>query len=699
MRRICFVILFIISCPRPGIKKISEFDYLKEALRSYSDNPLYAYTILKNNVASPEYKKERAKILVKIYFHQREYQRAAGLLDTIDWAIGLNQYETDIILLKTERWHTLSQVTEDDLLKGVVYYNLTDYHSAIKYLSQPSVPHDYRMLYLAKAYYHLNHFEHSLRVLLAIHSVNSYLFDDYQNLLFNVLLHIEDVDVVQKELTKLKDQSLREFILLKIYETQKDRKNSKKTAWRLIEDHPQSSGAYYALQVVTPKKQSEHKKHGMVYYYHGDYDKALRHLKKSAPSNETNYYLGYIYYKRSEYAKALKYLQLSNWARAYYYRGRIYEKLFQYNNAIAIYDSLYTRHRGSPYATRGFKRQAFLWEDLGDTLKAVETFLRINERNTKFRAAIQLYKLGKLNEAVDVLNTYEEPEFIYWRIRIKERLGEPVESLKAYLTDTYLLSYYSLVRHGNSMFFDTTSLTHWTKHLGDSTVSFSHVDSLHLARAIRYFRLGELAYATEELGMVSASSPSDLLYLSQLCAQYGADRQSILYALRLKKMAENNSVQRMPIEMFQLLYPVRYAFSIMDHDVELSLCLAMIWQESLFDTEALSPARAKGLMQIIPETAKKISRELDIPSYSLSDAYVSIKFGCYYFNKMFNNFNSIPLSLAAYNAGPMRVTSWLAKNPNSEIDEFIELIPFSETKNYVKYVLGRQAIYETLLKK
>ncbi|UCG91086.1 MAG: transglycosylase SLT domain-containing protein [candidate division WOR-3 bacterium] len=697
MRWVFFVILLIISCPRPGIKKISEPDYLKEALRSYYDNPLYAYTILTNNVVSPEYKKECAKILVKIYFHQREYQRAAELLDTIDWAIGLNQYEADIILLKTERWYKLTQVTEDDLLRGVVYYNLTDYHNAIKYLSQPSAPYDYRMLYLAKAYYNLNYFEHSLKVLLAIHSISSYLFDEYQDLLFNVLLNIEDFDIVQRELIKLKDPSLREFILLKMYETQKDKKNTKKIAWNLIENYQRSQGAYYALQVVQPKTQSQHKMHGMVYYYHSDYDKALWHLKKSASSNEVNYYRGYIYYKKGEHANALKYLASSTWAQAYYYRGRIYENLYQYDKAIAIYDSLYTHHRGSSYATRGFKRKAFLWEDLGDTLKAVETFLKINERNTKFRAAMNLYKVGKLNEATGILNTCEEPEFVYWHIRVRERLGEPVESLKHYLTDTYPLSYYSLVRHSNTTFFDTTSLVRWIKQLGDSTSSLSHADSLHLARAIRYFRLGELQYATEELDMISASGPNDLLYLTQLCAHYGADRQSIIYALRLKEIAENNHVRKMPIEMYRLLYPVRYALSIMDQDVKLSLCLAMIWQESLFDPGALSPARAQGLMQIIPETAKRISRELDIPSYSLNDVYISIKFGCYYFNKMFDNFNSIPLSLAAYNAGPMRVTSWLAKNPNSEIDEFIELIPFEETKNYVKYVLGRQVIYEILI--
>jgi len=699
MRRIFFVILLVISCPRPGIKKISELDYLKEALRSYRDNPIYAYTLIKNNVVSLEYKKDCAKILVRIYFNQREYERAAQLLDSIDWSIDLNKYETNIILLTTNRLYRLTQVTEDDLLRGVAYYGLGDYQNAIKFLSKPAAPHDYRMLYLAKAFNNLNYFENSLRVLLAIDLVSPYLFEDYQSFLFDLLLKTTDFDVVQKELTKLRDPSLREFILLKMYETQKDRKNSKKTAWKLIQNYPKSSGAYYALQVVTPKTKSDHKMFGKVYYYHGNYNNAIRHFKKSAATNERNYYLGYIYYKRGEYAKALKYLKLSNWAQAYYYRGRIYENRYQYDRAIAIYDSLYTLHRDSRYAIRGYKRKAFLWEDLGDTLKAVETFLKINEKNTKFRAAMQLFRVGKLNEAADIFEIGGEPEFIYWHIRTRERLGEPVESLKNYLIDEYPLSYYSLVRNSNTIFFDTTSLEHWVKQLGDSTVSFSRTDSLHLTNAIRYFRLNELRYGTEELDMINTSNPNDLLYLSKLCAQYGADKQSIVYGLRLRNLAEKNNIKKMPVDIFRLLYPVRYALYIKDQDVELSLCLAMIWQESLFDAEALSPAQAKGLMQIIPETAKKIASDLAIRSYSLSDAYISIKFGSYYFNKMLSDFNSIPLSLAAYNAGPMRVKKWLVKNSNSEIDEFIELIPFNETKNYVKYVLGRQSIYEALLEK
>jgi soluble lytic murein transglycosylase len=102
-------------------------------------------------------------------------------------------------------------------------------------------------------------------------------------------------------------------------------------------------------------------------------------------------------------------------------------------------------------------------------------------------------------------------------------------------------------------------------------------------------------------------------------------------------------------------------------------------------------------MQIIPTTGKAISSDLNIAEYSLHEPSISIKFGSYYFKNRVADFNSIPLALAAYNAGPVRVRKWVEKNPNAEMDEFIELIPYDETRDYVKYVLARQVIYAILL--
>jgi soluble lytic murein transglycosylase-like protein len=310
---------------------------------------------------------------------------------------------------------------------------------------------------------------------------------------------------------------------------------------------------------------------------------------------------------------------------------------------------------------------------------------------------MQLLLLGKFEDAEKILRISDEPEFIYWQTKIREKSGESTDSLRTYLVKTHPLSYYSLVQNRSTLVFDTMTIATWISQFGDSTVTFGASDSAHLSNAVRYFSMNETRYAIAELDLIPNKSAQDLLFLSRLCAQYGANKQSILYSLEIRRIAEKNGVHTNPAALFRLLYPTRYMFRIMDQGMDASLCLAMIWQESLFDPDAQSHADARGLMQIIPTTGAKIARDLGVSSYSLYDPTTSIRFGTYYYSNLFRDFESVPLSLAGYNAGPVRVKQWLTKRARYDMDEFIDLIPYDETREYVKRVLGRQVIYETLL--
>jgi len=218
MKKLILVVFLTLSCPRSNIKKIFEPDYLKEALQSFQYDPIYAYNILQNNIIDPAYIDEKFKILVKIYFDQREYERAAQLLDSINWSIEIDQDQAMLILLKTKRWQKITELTTDTLLKGIAYYQLGAYEEAVKYLTKPVKPGDYRGLYLAKTYCRLNDFEHALDVFLGIDSLSPYLFQEYQNLLFDILSNIKNIDIIKKESVQLKEQVLRDYIYLKIYE-------------------------------------------------------------------------------------------------------------------------------------------------------------------------------------------------------------------------------------------------------------------------------------------------------------------------------------------------------------------------------------------------------------------------------------------------------------------------------------------------
>ena len=130
----------------------------------------------------------------------------------------------------------------------------------------------------------------------------------------------------------------------------------------------------------------------------------------------------------------------------------------------------------------------------------------------------------------------------------------------------------------------------------------------------------------------------------------------------------------------------------------------MVRQESAFDQEAVSRAGARGLMQLMPQTALRVARQLRIP-YSrrrlTRDPTYNLRLGQAYLRDRVTDFDgSLILALAAYNAGPMRVERWLRAygDPGPNIYaavDWIESIPFTETRNYVQRVLENLAVYRT----
>ena len=130
------------------------------------------------------------------------------------------------------------------------------------------------------------------------------------------------------------------------------------------------------------------------------------------------------------------------------------------------------------------------------------------------------------------------------------------------------------------------------------------------------------------------------------------------------------------------------------------LLLAVMRTESTFNPQALSPARAMGLMQIIPATAQKIAAAMGEDtshSHAIDDPDVNVRYGAWYLSKLIEKFHGqLPLAIAAYNGGPHNVQSWLNRAEDLPWDEFIESIEFVETRNYVKKVLRAQAMYHYL---
>jgi soluble lytic murein transglycosylase len=139
-------------------------------------------------------------------------------------------------------------------------------------------------------------------------------------------------------------------------------------------------------------------------------------------------------------------------------------------------------------------------------------------------------------------------------------------------------------------------------------------------------------------------------------------------------------------------------------DVEQAVVLGLIRQESSFDAQALSPAGARGLMQLMPATAAAVARKIGvaIDPAALTEAGYNMRLGTSYLGGLLARFNqSLPLAIAGYNAGPSRVQDWLAAmDPAGGADgmiDWIELIPFNETRNYVQRVIENIEVYRAQL--
>jgi soluble lytic murein transglycosylase len=133
-----------------------------------------------------------------------------------------------------------------------------------------------------------------------------------------------------------------------------------------------------------------------------------------------------------------------------------------------------------------------------------------------------------------------------------------------------------------------------------------------------------------------------------------------------------------------------------------AVALGIMRQESNFDTGAVSPSGARGLMQLMPFTAEAVARQLGVgvtPMALTSDPELNMRLGSGYLHQMLEVFDgSLPLAIAAYNAGPRRVEQWLALNGDPRVGpvdmiDWIEEIPISETRNYVQRVLENITIY------
>jgi len=223
-------------------------------------------------------------------------------------------------------------------------------------------------------------------------------------------------------------------------------------------------------------------------------------------------------------------------------------------------------------------------------------------------------------------------------------------------------------------------------------------DDDRLVRASR--ALGEIgAWREQSLFLRAlaqkATSPADHVLAGQLAQQIGRPDLGVM----IGRSAQANSLDAVEVSGFPT---VRVPAG---HEGNWTFIHAITRQESQFDRAAVSHAGARGMMQLMPGTAREVAGKLglgyDAGSLTTDTGY-NMTLGSTYFQQMLSYFGgSYPLAVAAYNAGPGNVNKWLRANGDPrtgaiDILDWIEAIPIFETKNYVQRVLENAVVYDTL---
>ena len=204
----------------------------------------------------------------------------------------------------------------------------------------------------------------------------------------------------------------------------------------------------------------------------------------------------------------------------------------------------------------------------------------------------------------------------------------------------------------------------------------------------------------------------ELALMSSIAAAFGSYNLSYKSSRRfiikiLPKSSNWYSIRRHQKQfnyLWKAYYPIAYKSQIEKISKILSLdplyILSIMRMESAYKEKALSHVGARGLMQIMPFTAVKIAKNLDHHNFSLSDLWkpsVNISYGSWYLRFLLNNLGGdLVLTTAAYNAGPHAVVQWINRCSGCTLDEFIESIPYKETRNYVKNVMRSYMRYSNI---
>ena len=369
--------------------------------------------------------------------------------------------------------------------------------------------------------------------------------------------------------------------------------------------------------------------------------------------------------------------------------------------------------------------------------QALDTFREIQQRfpnGTRasyehWKAAWLTFRQGRTEEAKNAFEEQitlypsgaETSAALYWRARLAEEDNQPLMARAFYqkLSDRYRNFYYAELGRQR--------MKHLAPAVPDATTTYALLDrvppldsgakvtasepprdELHVQKAELLGNGGLVDFAVRELQAAAATTADGGSWGPAETAQLYDETGHYDQAIELMKHSAPNyfalDIPDLPRKYWEALFPKAYwsdlKRSAAANALDPYLVASLIRQESEFNPNAVSRANAVGLMQLLPKTGKLVAKEVKLQRYSASQLYtpaVNLQLGTRYFRGMVDKFGgSFEYALAAYNAGSDRVDDWLSQGKYRDPQEFVESIPFTETREYVQAILRNASVYKQI---
>ena len=391
----------------------------------------------------------------------------------------------------------------------------------------------------------------------------------------------------------------------------------------------------------------------------------------------------------------------SRWVlQALFYQGRIYEDIQKPEKAFETYKNLVRKFGNASQGEMAAWRMGWIHVKAGQWQKAFDQFKENLDESPK-------------NNLTD--------KNLFWMAKAAEKLNKTSEAQVLFkdLAHRFPYTYYGLEAVNHLDEAPTKSLqgsSSIRKASYEKEPSFTQPgrplnsrEKFHFKHASELIELGELTQARIELlrmGRSIRKNLSGVMWLSHWYNRAQAYPDSLQVLQLFKNFKTKHGEKELPREFWINFYPSVYAEHVEveagKYNLDPWLVKGLIRQESMYNSRSLSPAGARGLMQIMPKTGKRLFSQThpnqDFENDILFEPDINIQLGVRYLNNLNRKHkgNGVYI-LITYNAGPKVLKAWLTRFRSiKDMDIFVESIPYPETRGYVKHVSRNHGIYKNL---